>query len=187
MDEQGVGPCGHAAKEKGVLVKLFASCLSNEIPTKLVFSTHCARNDKNLGTMAYMTGFRSTKKLHEGQHTSGLDFTQVKCKNTIDKPCTMAPWSTWQQWSTSKSILVVTGKDKGRPVWCYLKVKDDENTICTFKEKTQGDNAGKLSANVEDYGEVLRKGWGEYPPNEVEEWIEKNYFTDYYYKPYSKR
>ena len=27
MDDQGVGPCGHAAKEKGILVKVYASWL----------------------------------------------------------------------------------------------------------------------------------------------------------------
>ena len=37
MDEQGVGPCGHVAKEKGILVKVFASCLANEIPAELAF------------------------------------------------------------------------------------------------------------------------------------------------------
>ena len=44
MDEQGVGPCGHVAKEKRILVNVFTSCLANEIPAELAFSTHCVMN-----------------------------------------------------------------------------------------------------------------------------------------------
>ncbi len=54
MDNQDVGPCGHAAKEKGILVKVFASCPANEIPAELAFSTHCAQNDKNIGNVSYI-------------------------------------------------------------------------------------------------------------------------------------
>ena len=72
MDEQGVGPCGHAAKDKGILVKVYASGLSNEIPMEFAFSTHCANNDKNLGTMSCVIDLRS-EVIHEGQHPSGLD------------------------------------------------------------------------------------------------------------------
>ena len=41
MDEQGVGPCGHAAQEKGILIQVLTSCLSNEIPCRVcVCSTY---------------------------------------------------------------------------------------------------------------------------------------------------
>ena len=48
---------------------------------------------------------------------------------------------------------------------------DDEETIRQFVEKTHGDNAGKHTVNVADYGQVLKSGWGEEPPNEVKEWM----------------
>ena len=51
MDEQGVGPCGHVAKEKRILLKVYASCLASEIPAELAFSTHCITNDTNTGTL----------------------------------------------------------------------------------------------------------------------------------------
>ena len=183
MDEQGVGPCGHTAKEKGILVKVFASCLSNEIPMELAFSINCAKNDNNLGTLSYTIGLRS-KEIHEGQHSSGLDFTEVQCKNKIDEPCTMAPGSTWQRWSTAERLFIFRGNDRGLPAWHYLLLVDDEDTIRIFKDKTQGDNAGKHTTNLEDYGKVIKKGFGKDPPNEVKEWIEKNYLTHYDYKPF---
>ena len=182
MDEQGVGPCGHVAKEKGILVKVYTSCLSNEIPMELAFSTHSAENDKNVGTMSYTIDLRSNE-IHDGQHSSGLDFTRVQCKNKIDESCTMAPGSTWQRWSTQKRIIIVTGEDKGRPVWRYLLLVDEEDTIRNFKEKTTGANAGKLDVKVEDYGKILKSGWGQDPPNEEQEWIKEKHFIDYDYKP----
>ena len=176
MNEQGVGPCGHAAKEKGILVKVFASCLSNEIPMELVFSTHCADNDKNLGTMSRMIDLRSNE-IHEGQHPSGLDFTRVRCKNKIDEPCTMVPGSTWQRWSTAKRLFVVRGTDKGRPAWHYLLVVDDEDTITAFHKKIK-----EGSLDVANYGKIIESGWGQDPPNDFKEQIQRTYTIDYNHK-----
>ena len=106
MDEQDVGPCGHAAKEKGILIQVFASCQANEIPAELAFSTHCAENDKNIGTLSYTISLWGNK-IHDGQHASGLDFTIVRCKSKIDEPCTMAPGSTWQQRSSAERVMAI--------------------------------------------------------------------------------
>lgn len=91
MDKQGVGPCGHAAKEKGILIKVFASCQANEIPTELAFSTHGIFN--TVTDTIFPTGM----KINEDQQTCARDFTCIYCKNErIDQSCTMAPGSTWQ-------------------------------------------------------------------------------------------
>ena len=42
LDEQGVQPCGHKAKEKGVLIKVYASCGPTQIPTQHQFSVNGA-------------------------------------------------------------------------------------------------------------------------------------------------
>ncbi len=175
MDEQDVGPCGHAAKEKGILVKVYASCQDNEIPAELAFSTHCAQNDKNTGTLSYFIKLR--EKIHDGQHTSALDFTTVQCKSKIDEPCTMAPGSTWQQWS--RKIMKVTGIEaKGKPVWHYVLLADDEETIREFHEKTkQGSHL-----DVINYGQILKSGWGQEPPEETKKWIKEHYHVNYNYQ-----
>ena len=100
---EGVGPCGHVAKEKGILVKVFTSCLANEIPAELAFSMYCV-NNMSTGTVFYTTGFH-IREIDDGQHPCGLDFTRVRCKKKIDQPCTMAPVSTWEQWYTAKRSL----------------------------------------------------------------------------------
>ena len=49
MDGQGIIPCGHHAIEKGVLVKVFASCKSHQRANVLGYSLNCMFNDKNVG------------------------------------------------------------------------------------------------------------------------------------------
>ena len=177
MDEQRVGPCGHAAKEKGILVKVYASCLSNEIPMELAFSTHGANNDKNTGSFGLYGIYLRSKEIHEGQHLSGLDFTQVRCKNKIDEPCTMAPGSTWQRWSTAQRLFVVRGTDRGRPAWHYVLLVDDEDTITAFHKKTK---EGPL--DITNYGKDIKSGWGQDSPNEVHEQLLRMYNIDYNYE-----
>ena len=174
MKGQGVGPCGHQAKEKGILVKVIASCLGNEVPAELAFSTHCADND-NAG---YLSFYTNRKEIHDDQHTNGLDFTEVRCNNKIDQPCTMAPQSTWQQWSNERIIYKVRGKDRGQPAWYYVLLEDDEDNIQTYLTKVK-----EGSLDVADYGQVLKSGWGKDPPEETEKWIEDNYYINYNYQP----
>ena len=178
MDEQGVGPCGHVAKEKGILVKVYASCLANEIPAELAFSTHGITNDLNTGTVGYNVPEYRGNEIHDGQHYSRLDFTQVRCKNKIDQPCTMAPGSTWERWRAKHRLMTVCGIDRGRPAWHYLLPADDEETIARLIDRTTGENAGKHRINVTDYGQVIKSGWGEDPPDEIEKEM-KNYFVNY--------
>ncbi len=169
MDEQDVGPCGHAAKEKGILVKVFASCLANEIPTELESSTHYAKNDKNTGTLIGTVSFNR-------QHTTRQDFTEVRCKSKIDEPCTMAPGSTWQQWSTAQRIYTVRGKDRGQPSWHYILLVDDEDTIREFHDKVKEGHV-----DVANYGQILKSGWGRDPPEETQKWT-KHYLINYNYQ-----
>ena len=185
MDEQGVGPCGHAAKEKGILVKVFTSCLCDEIPAELAFSTHTVDNDKNTGQVSYKINVRSDK-IRDGQHPSGIDFTTVRCKNKIDQPCTMAPGSTWERWGIGERVMLVDGLDKGRRGWHYVLLVDDEETIRIFKEKTRGENAGKHSINLEDYGQVIKSGWGQDPPDKEKQWLKDHYHVNYDYQPPSQ-
>ncbi len=181
LDEHRVGPCGHTAKEKGILVKVFASCLANEVPAELAYSTRCAQNDKNTGTIFYTINLRG-EKIANGQYTSGVDFTRVRCKSKIDEPCTMTPGSTWRQWSTEQRVTTVTGIDKGRQAWHYLLLVDDEETIREFKDRTGGENAGKNTIDNSNYGQILKSGWGQEPPKEAEKWIKEHYFVNYDYQ-----
>ena len=53
-------------------------------------------------------------------------------------------------------------------------LKDDESVIAEFKYKVKSG-----TVDVENYGEILKSGYGQDPPNEVKDFIEKNYCTIY--------
>ena len=52
---------------------------------------------------------------------------------------------------------------------------DDEETVRKFTELTQGENAGIHTINTEDYGQVIKSGWGHDPPNDIKEWMQNYY------------
>ena len=167
LDEQGVRPCGHSAAEKGILLKVYASCRPDEIAAAPSFSVHCATNDKNNGRMSY---FIFGKELRESQHTYGISFTEVQCGKMIDEPCSVSPELTWQRRNEARRVYLVRGKDRNRPAWHYVLLLDDEETIKKFKERV---DSGTI--DVAKFGQVLKSGWGKDPPNEVRDELEHKY------------
>ncbi len=172
-----MGPCGHTAKEKGILVKVYVSCLANEIPAELAFSTHGSKNDENTGRGSRNSKLRG-EKIHDGQHTSGLNFTGIRCKSDIDESCTMAPGSTWQQWSTARRIRTIRCEVRGQPSWYKILLVDNEDTIREFGDIVN--EGGVVSCS--NYGETLRCGFGQDPPEETEKWIKEHYRVNYNYQ-----
>ena len=173
LDDKDVRPCGHSAKDKGILLKVFASCKTNEIAHQLAYSIRGTHTDKNSGAFS---GGPSGKEVAEAQHVHILDATAICCENKeIKMKCTLRPVDTWQVWSMKQRIFLIHGNDKGRQAWHYLLLVDDDNIIDQFKEQTQGTNAGKHTVDCNNYGQVLKSGWGESPPNDVKEWMENNY------------
>ena len=143
LDEQGVQPCGHSARDKGILIKVFASCRSNQVPYRLLYSIRGCANDKNNGNIFIrQNGF----EVAQAQLTKLVDSTYIRCNNkSITELCTLKPGYTWHKQSASDRIFKLTGKDHGRPAWHYVLLVDDQETIDKFKELTQGENAGKSS------------------------------------------
>ena len=96
------------------------------------------------------------------QHVQLMDSTHLSCENrSIDEPCTLNSGYTWH---IRNRTFLVRGKTGGRPAWHYVQVADDQDTIDDFKEKTASGHV-----DVADYGQVLKSGWGEEPPNDVKE------------------
>jgi hypothetical protein len=113
LDEQGVQPCGHKAREKGILVKVYASCGPTQIPTQYQFSVHGASNDKNTGHMFSYT----SKKLLETQHTYSVNSSMVRCaeEKKIEDSCELPPDYTWQKWRKKEQIQLIVDESQGRP------------------------------------------------------------------------
>ena len=103
LDEQGVQPCGHKAREKGMIIKVVTSCRYNEIPTEYSFSVSGTYNEMDTGMLAYWI----THQLLQTQTTDDIDSSILNCNSqTIDEPCTLPPGLTWrrlEEWKTYKA------------------------------------------------------------------------------------
>ena len=163
LDEQGVKPCGHSAREKGILLKVYASCQPGQESAELLYTTRAM--ELGYRSLLYL---HQTKQLSDQQTTHSVDFTAVRCG---EKKCSIAPSTTW---STAREVIAhrkrtVHGTDNlGRPTWHFLLLEDDTKNIKSFKENYQ-----KTDLVIETYGTVLRSGFGE-PSPEEQEWF-KNY------------
>ena len=183
MDEQGIGPCGHAAKEKGIMVQVIASCMPNELPTELILSTYHFKNEKNTKIVEFHGRFR-TKKACDGQHPSNVSFNEIRCRGeVITSSCTMAPGSTWSTWSKRERIFLVKNCHSFNNIthteWKYVLLPDDDKLICeiAFDEDINDQK------DLEDLGQILMTAWGDEVPNELEECLESSpeYAVNYSY------
>ena len=160
LDEQGVGPCGHSAKDKGILIKIFTSCLSYQVPTRLAYSAYACRNDKNTGL------FSMGDYISDVQNSTFEDFTMVRCgQAVIDSECLCLPQANWQTWSVRRRIVKV--HDTTSNMWILLLLVDDDETMIQFRDSE--------SVSCDDYGQILKVGHGQEPSREDYESVTSNY------------
>ena len=88
LDEVGVKPCGHSAREQGVLLQVAASCKAGQDSAELVFTV----NESFYRSQNLITG----TMLRMQQQTFCVDFTSIGC-GTRDEACTIASDATWQK------------------------------------------------------------------------------------------
>lgn len=169
LDEVGVQPCGHSARQANFLLKVRASCKSHEVPYTLLYSARGRGNDKNTGSL-YVRG--NGYEVEQGQHIRNIDNTVITCKKGAGykDPCMLQDDFTWHKKSEGERVYLVRGKDKGRECWHYVLVVDDEQTLDMFHKMIKSGNI-----DVNDYGHVLKSGWGHDPPNEIKDWINHKY------------
>ena len=173
LDRNGVQPCVHSAKAKDILISVTASCKDTEVPYRLLCSTRAYTTDKNTGTLG---GWGHGWEIIKNQHVQAVNTLLIQCANkSIDASCTLESDATWTKLINNQRIFLVRGNDKGRPAWHYAQLVDDEETVRKFTDLTQGENAGIHTINIEDYGQVIKSGWGNDPPNDIKDWMQKNY------------
>ena len=92
LDEQGVKPCGHSATEKGILLKVYASCQSGQDSAELAYTTRGMQLGED-GILRY----NISKRLSEQQETFGIDFKELRYGKEVEEDCNItsdANWST---------------------------------------------------------------------------------------------
>ena len=97
LDEQGVKPCGHSAMEKGVLLRVAASCEASQYSAELVYTTQGMELEKD-GHIHFPPG----KQLGRRQHTFVVDFTVVRCGKGENERCSISVDATW---STAGEVI----------------------------------------------------------------------------------
>ena len=173
LDEEGARPCGHWARDSGMLLKVYASCQRDEAASCTRFSIKGVENDKNTGRLTFLAGLRG-RQVGASQHVSGVDFTMLRCgARSIKEECLMLHTTgTWSQWAARSRVRLLLGADIKGPVWQYVLLdSDDRETEKRFRE----DIAAGCVDHVSQYGMVLRAGSGEQPTNDVREWMERRY------------
>ena len=154
LDEQGVGPCGHSARDKGILIKVYGSCLSHQVPRQLALSVHGYKNDKNTGDLILYF----PKKIADTQHVYGINATEVRCgQYSIQGKCLRLPQENWQTWNR---ICTAISTDRGRKAWHMILTKDDESGVYLSIQLQSS------QVEVTDYCKILKSGWGEVPTDE---------------------
>ena len=158
-------PCGHSAREKGILLKVCAACETGQDTAELCYFTRNMELEDD-GFVYHWTG----KELSDHQRTFGINFTAIRCGEVKEEECSIASDSTW---STASEVIVnrlfiIRGEtDQGRPAWHYVLLDDDAVKIRDFKHKIQ-----EGTIDVHDYGVILKSGFGKDPPQDVQDWFD---------------
>ena len=166
LDEQGVGPCGHSARDKEILIKVFASCLSHQVPRQLAFSVRGYMNDKNTGHMI----LEYPHEIADFQLINSIDATAVICgQDSIQDKCLHLPQENWQ---TFNRLRMIRRPERDRKMWDLILTKDYESCVYLDLQVQSGRHI-----NIEDYSKVLKSGWGERPTDEERASIIKLYLN----------
>ena len=170
LDSLGIGACGHQAKGEGILMKIGAACL----PDQIAYDTYYSRNGVAPTSDGAMS-FWVKKEIGSAQNKQTalfMDFTDVRCVSVPEESCRLVRIPSEVRWSWKditdmkdsfkKRFMIVTGTDRGRRAWFYVIVFN--HRLEEFIALTDGTR----TVNTSDYAHVVFGGWGQEPPAETE-------------------
>ena len=168
LDSLGIPPCGHRARELGILVKVYASCQPDQKAAEPCYSVEGVTVKDDGTQITY-----NEKLTH--QTPTWCDATRLTCCRGPDESCcsdeALKNW-TWQEalegrlW---KSVQIVQLYDQGRPTWHYLLLSDkSEEYKKRFSERVESG-----SINLTEWGYIIASGEGTDPPQEIRHKISK--------------
>ena len=157
LDMLGIPPCGHKAMERGIQIRVIASCQPDQKAAEPCYFVEGVTVEDN-GTLLYSTD----KQASETQTFCGTDFTKLVCCRGPDEPCpseqALKNW-TWEDAVSHKlwdRVYLVRGKNRDQPVWHYvlLSSKSEELKKRFFEDARSG------SIDVAKWGYKIESGWG---------------------------
>ena len=162
LDNLGIHPCGHRAREQGILLRVFASCQADQHAAEPGYSMEAMLVDSD-GTAMNQTMLR----LH--QNSTWFSGTKLVCFRGPDVPC---PKNTFAQLKWEDGIgrrfpvKTVTRTENGKDMWyCLMLHKAGKDYERAFDAQIKKNPALKLS----DWGYVLETGEGHVIPPQIQE------------------
>ena len=162
LDRLGIPPCGHRAREQGILVKVFASCQPDQKAAEPCYSVEGVSVEKD-GTQTIIA-----KQLTQ-QRSAWFDGIKLVCCRAPDSPC---PRNTFQhlKWEDGVdrkfNIRWITRKEGGADKWyCIMLHRAGDEYAAAFDAQFKRDPALQLSG----WGYVLESGLGRDVPQEIQE------------------
>ena len=160
LDSLHIPPCGHRARENGVMLKVFASCQHNEEAAEPCYSVEAFRVEDN-GLVS--VGSRQLSQ----QKATKFNSTKCVCCRGPDSPC---PKTTFQHltWENAVDKLItltlVQRRERGRDMWYYLLL---HRAGYAYHEEFKSQYRRNPSLRLSDWGCILESGEGQDPPQEV--------------------
>ena len=160
LDRLGIPPCGHRAREQGILVKVFASCQPDQKATEPCYSMEGVTVDNDRSLLS------SAKQLTQ-QRSAWFAGTRLVCCRAPDSPCPRNIFKhlKWEDGVNGKfQTWRIKRKEGGADKWYYIMLHRavDEYTAA-FSAQLKRDPALQLS----DWGYVLESGQGTDIPQEI--------------------
>ena len=157
LDNLGIPPCGHKARENGVLIKVFTSSQTHQKAGDPCYSLEGVRFNKENQCLT----FWRNKQLSESQTTWWGDFTKLVCLRDPDGPCQADNFKNWR-WKDAvsdemrRAIHHVQYTDRGGPCWLYVLLSsgNEEHVSAFLAQHRTG------TVDVADWGHVLLSDWG---------------------------
>ena len=164
LDSLGVPPCGHRAREQGILIKVIASCQPDEKAAEPCYSVEGVTVNED-GTL------RLWRKQLSQQKPLSCNATRLTCCRGPDESChseeALKDW-TWQDalnGGLTSRVHIVRGTDRGQPTWQFVLLSNKSEA---YKEQfLEAVNSGHI--DVAEWGYSIESGWGEDPPQDLRE------------------
>ena len=164
LDSLGIPPCGHRAREQGILIKVIASCQPDQKAAEPCYSVEGVTVGED-GTLTVWD-----KQLSQ-QKSSWCDVTRLTCCRGPNESCrseeALKNW-TWQDavnGGLRSKVFIVRGKDRDQPAWYFVLLSNKSEA---YKEQFLEEiNSGHIDVNK--WGYSIESGWGKDPPQDLRE------------------
>ena len=166
LDSLHIPPCGHRARENGVMVRVFASCQHNEEAAEPCYSVEAltVNDDGSVTVGSHQLSQQKARKFNS---------TKLVCCRGPDSPCPKTTFQhlTWENAvDESTTLTLVHRRERDRDMWYYLLLHRAGDA---YHEEFQSQCRRNSSLRLSDWGYILESGEGHDPPQEARDKVRR--------------